>query len=225
MTAHSMPRVAGGRQTFICDFDGTITGLDVTDNLLETFADPAWMGVEELWVNGRIDARECMVRQVGMIEADIFTIDRHLQAIEIDADFPEFVREQYAVGNDIHVVSDGIDYVIHRILGRYGLDYLPVHANHLVQLSSTRYSLEFGNAADGCALGTCKCVFMQGTRESTVVIGDGRSDFCVAGEADMVFAKGDLARYCASTGISHVAFETFRDVREHFVSGIRKKCI
>lgn len=215
MVKHATQQQYNTRRSIFCDFDGTITHLDVTDSLLRAFADPDWRSVEQLWIDGRIDSRECMARQIGMLDADMFSIDKHLYEIEIDPDFPEFVREQSAVGNPIYITSDGIDYAIRRILNWHGLGHLPVYANHLVQRSQTRYSLDFTNSTTGCSVGTCKCTAMNLHQDGeTVVIGDGRSDYCIARRAELVFAKGDLADYCAHQGISHIPFHSFRDIRD-----------
>ncbi len=45
-----------------------------------------------------------------------------------------------------------------------------------------------------------------------MLIGDGASDRKAALLADVVFAKGALASWCASFGIDHVEFDTLADV-------------
>ena len=37
-----------------CDFDGTITQVDVTDQILDQFAHPSWREIEQEWVLGRL---------------------------------------------------------------------------------------------------------------------------------------------------------------------------
>jgi 2-hydroxy-3-keto-5-methylthiopentenyl-1-phosphate phosphatase len=44
------------------------------------------------------------------------------------------------------------------------------------------------------------------------VIGDGRSDFCVAERASFVFAKGRLAGHCRDRGIPHREITSLREV-------------
>ena len=72
---------------------------------------------------------------------------------------------------------------------------------------------------EGCAAGSgvCKCdatgkQLGKGVRPSLVFIGDGRSDFCVSGRADLLFAKDELALYAAGRGQAHHPFNTFHDV-------------
>ncbi|PYS76594.1 MAG: phosphatase, partial [Acidobacteria bacterium] len=40
------------------DFDGTISERDAIDAMLEAFAAPEWLAVEEEWQAGRIGSRE-----------------------------------------------------------------------------------------------------------------------------------------------------------------------
>ncbi|MBI5903153.1 MAG: hypothetical protein HZB84_06700 [Deltaproteobacteria bacterium] len=58
-----------------------------------------------------------------------------------------------------------------------------------------------------------------------ILIGDGRSDFCLAGKAAYIFSKRRLVRHCMDNALAHTAFETFSDVRKHveiFVMHMRK---
>jgi 2-hydroxy-3-keto-5-methylthiopentenyl-1-phosphate phosphatase len=70
------------------------------------------------------------------------------------------------------------------------------------------------HAAPGgaCGSGTCKCRIASSlSRPLTLLVGDGRSDFCLAGEADLVFAKKSLIAHCRETGISHRPFTEFAE--------------
>src|SRR5947208_12784471 len=52
-----------------CDFDGTITQVDVTDAILERLADPQWRDLERAWVRGEIGSRERLARQMAVVPA------------------------------------------------------------------------------------------------------------------------------------------------------------
>src|SRR5947199_6818913 len=67
-----------------CDFDGTITKIDATDAVLETFALPAWREWERRWVKGEISSQECLARQVELIQADRETVIRFAAQLPID---------------------------------------------------------------------------------------------------------------------------------------------
>ena len=56
----------------------------------------------------------------------------------------------------------------------------------------------------------CKCA--HGTPGSAcVVVGNGRSDFCMAVRARFVIAKGALADFCRARGLAHASFRNFDD--------------
>jgi 2-hydroxy-3-keto-5-methylthiopentenyl-1-phosphate phosphatase len=201
----------------ICDFDGTIAHVDVTDGVLSRFALPEWEDIEAEWKAGRIGSRECMKRQVDLLRTPRAALDAYLDTVEIDPAFPAFVADCRARGLEVVVISDGIDYSIRRILGRHGLDDLLRASNRLVQLEGERYSLEFPDANPKCSAGsgTCKCrsSSRMASGRPRLLIGDGSSDFCLAGEADLVFAKHKLLQRCRERGLPHLACPDFTAAR------------
>jgi 2-hydroxy-3-keto-5-methylthiopentenyl-1-phosphate phosphatase len=209
------------RLNIICDFDGTIALEDVTDSLLERFADESWKDVEAQWLAGKIGSRDCMAYQVRLIEADYERLNRYLDTVEIDPSFASFVDKCKKFDEiNLHIVSDGIDYAIKRILANNGLSNLRVKANALVALPGNRYRLEFPHSKPDCNVqaGTCKCAIAQMRGEkarstsSTLLIGDGLSDVCLASRANFVFAKHRLLDHCRENSIPHLPFATFSDV-------------
>ncbi|MBI3529324.1 MAG: MtnX-like HAD-IB family phosphatase [Betaproteobacteria bacterium] len=210
----------------ICDFDGTIALEDVTDSLLERFADESWKDVEAQWLAGQIGSRDCMARQVSLIQADYESLNHYLDTVEIDPSFSSFV--DWCKGFDeinLHVVSDGIDYAIKRILGNNKFSNLRVKANALVTLPGNRYRLEFPHSKPDCNVqaGTCKCAIAptrgeKARRDSfTLLIGDGLSDVCLASRADFVFAKDRLLEYCTTNAIPYLPFSSFLDVKRQLL--------
>ena len=193
------------------DFDGTIAPVDTTDLLLERFAAPAWREIEDDWKAGRIGSRECLVRQIDLVRAREAEMDAFVAGIEIDRGFPQFARLCQRLGHSVTVVSDGLDRTIKAVLERHDLD-LPFHANHLQWHGDDRWRLTFPHARSDCQAlaGNCKCRFTEGEpRQLRIVVGDGRSDFCVAGRADLVLAKGALLDHCRADNLPHFAFADF----------------
>jgi 2-hydroxy-3-keto-5-methylthiopentenyl-1-phosphate phosphatase len=202
--------------TVLCDFDGTVAVDDTTDTLLERFGRTGWQALEDDWRAGRIGSRECMAGQVGLLDMDHEQLDAHLAEREIDSAFPAFVGATIESKLKLEILSDGLDYAIHKILSRYALDWLPVISNHLVSVDYREWKLDFPNASATCqvASGTCKCVSAaraQATRKRVLLIGDGASDFCVAEAADFVFAKGKLIAHCLAKNIPHAPIVGFDD--------------
>lgn len=189
----------------IVDFDGTITLQDTTDQLLERFADPRWHEIEEEWLAGCIGSRECMARQIELLRMTPDELDRFAAAVAIDWSFKSFVRLCERREIRLTIASDGLDHVIRAVLARAGLSHLPVVANRLTWRGGNRWQLESPHARADCrsASGTCKCAASRGHHGLTLVVGDGRSDQCVAEEADFVFAKGKLAAHCRARNLPH----------------------
>jgi len=202
--------------TILCDFDGTISVEDVIDSLLDRYGRPGWEALEQDWRAGRIGSRECMSGQVALLDMSREQLEAHLSTLWIDHAFPGFVAKARELGVPIRVVSDGLDYAIHKILGRYGLDDLPLAANHLAPgTPPQRWQLTSPFQAEGCRSGTCKCACVEQARASgairTLLIGDGASDFCAADRVDFVFAKHRLIEHCRAAGIPYVPITGFED--------------
>lgn len=199
-----------------CDFDGTISRVDTTDTVLSSLADPSWRELEDQWESGEISAADCMRRQIAMIGGSDDDLDAVLDGIEIDTGFVGFVAWARSCGFPIVILSDGVDRFIRRLLARIGLDDLPVVANRLAGEAGAR-ELYQPWMRHGCAAGSgvCKCEAARPLpfRDDAIVfVGDGRSDFCVSGRVDLLFAKGKLADYAAGRNRPFHAFETFDDV-------------
>jgi len=202
--------------TILCDFDGTVTVEDTTDTLLERFGRKGWEVLEDDWRAGRINSHDCMAGQVALLDMNHDEFDAHLAERALDPEFADFVDAAKARNVSIEILSDGLDYAIHNILRRAGLDSLPVVSNRLQQVGEREWSLEFPNASATCrvASGTCKCARAaraQNTRRRVLLIGDGASDFCVAEAADFVFAKGKLIAHCIAKKIPHAPINGFAD--------------
>ena len=202
---------------FVIDFDGTLATEDTVDKLLEHHADPAWKDFEADWLEGRITALECMQRQIRLVEADHEVLRSFFEGIRLDPTFAAFYRHvrDYAA---LAIVSDGLDHTIHTALRGHHLESLPVFANQLHFVSPDRLELTFPHLRTDCdgGNGVCKCaVARRMAREHggpVVLIGDGKSDACLAANADIVFAKDSLIRHCDAAAIPHIPFGNFDDV-------------
>lgn len=199
--------MAISKWTILCDFDGTITLEDVTDALLAKLGRPGWEDLETQWRSGRIGSRECLAGQVSLLGGDASDLDAVIDGIGIDPDFSRFATIARSMGVPVVILSDGLDYAIQRILAAHGIDApLQIVANRLLRTQVGAWQLCFPHARAGCRSGNCKCAHaqqQQSSGRSTLLIGDGQSDVCVAGRADFVFAKDSLLEHCRSAGIAH----------------------
>ena len=203
------------------DFDGTITQLDATDAILEAYADPGWLLIEDEWKAGRIGSRECLAAQMALVSATTEEVDRLLDGIGVDAGLVTLLATCSARDVPVHVISDGFDYCIERILARPSLNLAPYLAG--VQIVSShltprgrRWETGFGERClHGC--GTCKPAAMarlNTTGGPTVFVGDGLSDKHAAAVADLVFAKDSLAAYCTEHGIAYSGYDSLAVIAE-----------
>jgi 2-hydroxy-3-keto-5-methylthiopentenyl-1-phosphate phosphatase len=199
----------------LCDFDGTIVANDVTDHLLERFASDTWRDLERDWERGRIGARECMQGQIALIEATPAVLDRAVATMAADAGFPAFVALAHRMGVPLTIVSDGLDRVIKDVLRRARLSNVETMSSRLEYGSDGRWRLEFPYAEESCLsmACTCKCAIARRDGRRTLLVGDGRSDFCLADAADFVFAKHKLLSYCEAAQIPHAAFADFTEAQ------------
>jgi 2-hydroxy-3-keto-5-methylthiopentenyl-1-phosphate phosphatase len=195
------------------DFDGTIVPDDATNQLLDRFAPPSWLEIEDDWQSGRIGSRECMERQVALVRARPEELDAFLAGVKIDPDFSSFVDLCKTNGARVTVVSDGLDRSVRTVLKAAKLD-LPYVANRLEWLGGDRWRLAFPHAKDDCSalMGNCKCAVARGPAGTVrIMIGDGRSDFCIAGTAHFVLAKSSLLKHCRANDLPHKAFKNFAE--------------
>jgi 2-hydroxy-3-keto-5-methylthiopentenyl-1-phosphate phosphatase len=197
------------------DFDGTVTLGDTTDLMLEQFAGPKWREVEAEWVAGRIGSRECLARQAALLRASPDEIDATLDTVKTDLSFPHFVQEAHAFGAATKIVSDGFDRFIEPILARIGVQ-IPLVCSRLVSEGPRSWRAEFPNSSDDCRSesGVCKCA-TAAMGKFRLLIGDGRSDFCLAQESDLVFAKDKLVEFCRAQQVPYRPIASFRDARVH----------
>ena len=199
---------------FIVDFDGTLSVRDTVDLMLARFADPEWKAVEDAWLDGKITAVECMQKQLRMVRADRVSLEKFFRAIQLDAGFLPFYEHVSRFAR-VAIVSDGLGHAITVAMKNAALPEIPVFANKLHFVSDgIDISWPHMNPACTAGNGVCKCAVANalcgGSR--VILIGDGKSDACLAGKADVVFAKGSLISFCETNSIPHYKFETFSDV-------------
>jgi len=201
---------------FIVDFDGTISVKDTIDAMLEKFADPSWEDIEQEWLDGHITAVECMSRQIDMVQADNIALESFFRSIQLDASFLPFYKHvtQFA---KLVIASDGLDHAIKVATKNAGWPEIPVYSNHL-SFKTSGIKMSFPLIKSDCkgGNGMCKCAVARELAIDAigpiVLIGDGKSDACISGMADIVFAKGSLIKHCEKNNIKHYKFQTFADV-------------
>ena len=153
-----------------------------------------------------------------MVMAGREEIERFAAGFELDPTFAPFVTFCRSHNLPVFILSEGMDLYIRPMLKRSDLDDLIVHSNRAV-FENGRLRIEFPFEERICAgCGNCKAARMGEYRDEVggdcilAFVGDGYSDACAAQEADLVFAKKDLVRYCEDESISYNEFRDFDDV-------------
>lgn len=211
---------AGGRTLLLCDFDGTVCSLDMGNGILNHFTGAGWRGIDREYRSGAIGSREAYLRLSKILRVSEQAFRRFVQEHAcLDPHFPSFHRFCRDRGLGLKIASDGLDVYIHAILGRFLLSEIEVFANQVVFAGEETLRFAFPFRSDHCGrCGTCKRDILRRQRsryKRIVYVGDGYSDVCAAGEADLVFAKGVLRDKCQALSIPFQPFQDFADVQAH----------
>lgn len=211
-----------------CDFDGTISVTDTGIAIINALElDEAWE-IEHIWRAGKISSMECLARQFAMVKLSPAELYALLDTFPLHEDFREFfgfLRERRA---SLVVVSDGLDFYVDYLLGRFGFstcegervlerryDCIPRFANH-AEPGPEGVAISFPHGSPICRqCGNCKLEHLFRLRPQfrrVIYIGDGYSDMCPAKYADVLFAKDHLAEAAAARGMGYFPFDSFADV-------------
>lgn len=207
--------------TIFSDFDGTISQVDVTDLVLTQLAHPSWREVEQEWSRGQIGSRECLERQMALMDASAKEMNALVDSVPVDPHFASFYRWLKRRELPFHVVSDGFDLIIRRVLKNTGFSGPLQNGKQLfssgLKIRGRRAEVSFPYAGPPCEhdCATCKVEVirrMRGSASPVIFIGDGLSDRFAAQAADVVFGKRQLLSYCRENDIICQPFETFAEV-------------
>ncbi len=204
------------------DFDGTITRDDVGNAFFLKFGGEQCDKLVREYKEGKISAVDCFrgeAAAVGTLSKN--QLDRFVSNHPIDVGFKEFVSFCRARNIEFHVVSDGLDYYICRILAANDIQDISYFANK-VQLHSEdggeNCSVDIRFPFTDAECTRCACckrnIMLTHAGEEDVIayVGEGYSDRCPAQYADIVFAKEDLQKFCQQKNISYYLYDTFHDI-------------
>jgi 2-hydroxy-3-keto-5-methylthiopentenyl-1-phosphate phosphatase len=152
---------------------------------------------------------------MDVLPRDAELLRREAAEMAQDETFPAFVDAVRGRGAQLEIVSDGFGFYVASNLAALGVRDVPIATNeNRVGEGSAGMSFPYGHPS--CFVcGTCKrerVRLHQASGRVVVFVGDGTSDRFAAAHADMVFAKGSLARICAAEGWPFIDWITFADV-------------
>ncbi|MFI5254138.1 MAG: haloacid dehalogenase-like hydrolase [Candidatus Limnocylindrales bacterium] len=208
----------GAPVSFLVDFDGTISRSDVGDDLLASYGpDAALLAAKDAdYDAGLIGSRELMLWDMAALPDDPALLRIAAAEVPLDETFSSFVAAVQAAGAAIEIVSDGLGfYVVPSLTAlQPSLAELPMATNENRLAGPGGMSFPFGHPA--CFVcGTCKRERVRAHAADgrvVVFVGDGTSDRYAAHHADIVFAKGSLARWCLEAGWPFRPWHRFAEI-------------
>jgi 2-hydroxy-3-keto-5-methylthiopentenyl-1-phosphate phosphatase len=199
--------------TVILDFDGTVTMADVGDELCDRFADPRWRALDRLWEEKRISLPEAQEGMWALVAAAPDELLEHARAVGVLRPGLDRFLQAVPPGAELVLASGGFDFYIQAILGERLRRFAAVYANRgVLDAGGVRVSFPHRERL-GCALcAVCKgrlCDEVRAAGRRVAFIGDGASDRCAIGRADLLCGvRGSkLAAACTAAGSPHLEFD------------------
>jgi 2-hydroxy-3-keto-5-methylthiopentenyl-1-phosphate phosphatase len=201
------------QKEFFIDFDGTITTTDTCWAMVQAFAREGWEEINRRWENKEISTEQCANLTFKLFDAAPGELKRLVEGIDIDPYFIDFWQWCREKNYPVYILSDGYDFNIQTILHKYKLN-IPYYANRLIHNGGFKIECPYFNQICGNC-GTCKTSLIQKLKDASsqaVYIGDGYSDTCPARQADIIYAKGTLYKYCIDQGLPALEYRDFGDI-------------
>lgn len=215
----------GGRPlAVVCDFDGTATLEDLADALsIWSIGRERWQRANDAFHAGTITFERLLREIFEPITASAGEIRSFaLEHVRFRPGFERLLAVTRERGLPFVLASGGLDAYIRPALEKLPpalVDGLEIRANHAEPGSEgLRLTFPYQHAPGACgSCGSCKGAIvkeLQAKGYRVVAVGDGNADRCMAGVADVLFARGRLLAWCRGAGIPCTPFETLDAVAD-----------
>ena len=205
----SVPGDGSGRTALVLDFDGTITEIDLLDEISQRFGDPnVFRRLDAGLDSGALTLQEVITREFAPVRAPLDeVVEWVLENVRVRSGFAELVALARTRGWHVLVLSSGFHELIEPVLARERVE-VDVLANRIdPDPAGWRVLWRDETVCTVCAE-ACKRRGLPAAG-TIVYVGDGFSDRCAALAADRVFATRGLARYLDELGEPYEPFEDF----------------
>ncbi|MFT7621121.1 MAG: 2-hydroxy-3-keto-5-methylthiopentenyl-1-phosphate phosphatase [Myxococcota bacterium] len=203
----------------ILDFDGTIALADVGDELCDRFAPPEWAEIDAMFQRRELSLPDAQKQMWALMRCTEAALDAETDRVgTLRHGLDGLLDRADADGVRLVLASGGFDRYIRRILGpRHERFEQAFYSDLTVQ--GDRLSVTFPLAdrlgcpqAAVCKGAVCDLYREQGCR--VIFVGDGASDRCAIGRADVLYAVRDskLAAWADEAGVATVPFDSFDEV-------------
>ena len=206
------------RSSLILDFDGTMTLRDVGDVVCDHFASPAWRQVDERWTRREISLPEAQRQMWALARGTEAAMTAYATQVAVPRPgLRELCEAARSGGMRVVVASGGFDFCMTQVLsGTPAPDAIICNRAVWEGDRMTPVFNDEGLGCDSCAVckgRVCDRERARGARH-VVFVGDGPSDRCAIGRADVLCAVrgGALERECVSRGVTSVAFDDLREL-------------
>lgn len=207
-----------GKIAYLVDFDGTITGRDLSSELPGHFDRERFEAVEKQYRKRGIPIRRWLEENSALLPPDLQALtDLSLCWAELRPGFPEFLQSASETKAPVVVASDGFGFYIEPILKRYGLlDKISALYCNRTLISGGKIMLQTPHGHPTCRVcGNCKAYHVAGLKKDgydVIYIGDGSNDRFGASWADLVMARDGLAAACREFNLNYRQWDTFYDI-------------
>ncbi|MBI5479671.1 MAG: HAD-IB family phosphatase [Deltaproteobacteria bacterium] len=203
----------------VTDFDYTLTTIDVGDALCDRFAPPEWHAIDDRWQRGEVSLPAAQREIWSLLRATAAAVrDFVATTARLRPGVPEFFRACRERALPVYVGSGGFDFYLEPLLEPHRPALAGLYCSRGV-FHGDRLALQFLTGLECPSCAVCKgrlCDLARAAHpgERLVFLGDGASDRCAIGHADLVLAVrgSQLAERCAAHG--RQPFATFDDFFE-----------
>ena len=91
MVNQSIPKNTSKARSSSPTLMGRSPSVDVTDEILAQLAHPSWREIEQEWTRGLIGSRECLERQIALVDTSAEELHALIDAVPIDPAFSRFL--------------------------------------------------------------------------------------------------------------------------------------
>jgi len=205
--------------TVVVDLDGAARVRSADAEVLARFGrdgwEPSWAALE----TGATSTREALVDLWDLVGGDEGSLRSAARAVPLDPDLGPLVDGLRAVGARVVVVADGFGFDAADACA--GLD-VEVLAN---DVDFARRYLSFPHGSLSCPCTTCAVCKQAPVREAhdrgalAVLVGGRVNDRKAVLLADVVLARGPLARWCEANEVPYTPFRGLADVHRALLGG------